>query len=60
MARRRNSRGPDFNEALMHQRRGDLNGPFRAKPLLGSAVELLRTLGMTGWTRRAEQLALDN
>jgi hypothetical protein len=60
VAWRRNSLGPDFDEALMHRRRGNLNGPFRAKPLLDAAVELFRTLGMTGGTRRAEQLALDN
>jgi tetratricopeptide (TPR) repeat protein len=50
----------DFDEALMHQRREDADGYSRARPFLDGAIELFRILGMTGWTRRAEQLALGN
>ena len=50
----------DFDEALMNQRREDRDGHSPANPLLGAAVKSFRTLGMTGWTRRTEQLALGN
>jgi tetratricopeptide (TPR) repeat protein len=50
----------DFDEALMHQRREDDDGYSRARPFLDKAIELFRILGMTGWARRAEQLALGN
>lgn len=50
----------DFDESLMHQSRSDLDGRSRAKPLFDSAVELFRTLGMSGLSRRAERLALGN
>ena len=50
----------DFDEALMHRRRHDLDSHFRAKSLLDAALKSFLALGMTGWARRAEQLAAGN
>ena len=44
----------DFDEALMHAR---LGRPASARPLLEAAACQFQRIGMTGWQRRAEQLA---
>ena len=44
----------DFDEALMHTRLGHLAS---ARPLLEAAAGQFQRIGMTGWQRRAEQLA---
>ena len=54
----------DFDEALMHHRRGEAGDPStslraskeRAAPLLDAALQQFRELGMTGWIKRAEEL----
>jgi DNA-binding SARP family transcriptional activator len=43
----------DFDEALMHARRGHHTS---ARPLLEAANAQFQRIGMTGWLRRAEQL----
>jgi tetratricopeptide (TPR) repeat protein len=47
----------DFDEALMYARRGAPGDRERAKPLLDAAIAQFRDIGMTGWLRRAEELA---
>jgi hypothetical protein len=44
----------DFDEALMHAR---LGRHASARPLLEAAVGQFQRIGMTGWQRRAEQVA---
>lgn len=44
----------DFDEALMH---AQLGRPASAHPLLEAAAGQFQRIGMTGWQRRAEQLA---
>lgn len=44
----------DFDEALMH---AQLGRPASARPLLEAAAGQFQRIGMTGWQRRAEQLA---
>jgi class 3 adenylate cyclase/tetratricopeptide (TPR) repeat protein/energy-coupling factor transporter ATP-binding protein EcfA2 len=46
----------DYDEALMFSRRGASGDPERARPLLDSARRQFVALGMTGWTRRADDL----
>jgi len=46
----------DFDQALMHARAGR---PGQARPALDAAAAQFRRIGMTGWLRQAEQLALD-
>jgi len=45
----------DFDQALMYTRAGR---PCQARPFLDAAVGQFRRIGMTGWLRRAEDLAL--
>lgn len=47
----------DYDEALMLARRGGPRDADRARPLLSAAVRQFGQLGMTGWTRRAEELS---
>jgi class 3 adenylate cyclase/tetratricopeptide (TPR) repeat protein len=47
----------DYDEALMYVRRGEPGDSVRARPLLKAAHRQFETIGMTGWIRRAEQLA---
>ena len=49
----------DYDEALMWIRRGAPQDEARARRLLDAALEEFRAIGMTGWLRRAEQLAED-
>ncbi|MGH9010964.1 MAG: ATP-binding protein [Acidimicrobiia bacterium] len=44
----------DYDEALMEARRGDA---ARARPLLEAARRQFESIGMTGWIRRADDLA---
>ena len=44
----------DFDQALMHARQGR---HASARPLLEAAAGQFQRIGMTGWLRRAEQLA---
>jgi hypothetical protein len=44
----------DFDEALMHARQGH---HASARPLLEAAADQFQQIGMTGWLRRAEQVA---
>jgi class 3 adenylate cyclase/tetratricopeptide (TPR) repeat protein len=44
----------DYDEALMHTRRGTADA---ARPLLAKARRQFADLGMTGWLRRADDLA---
>jgi hypothetical protein len=44
----------DFDEALMHARQGR---HASARPLLEAAAGQFQQIGMTGWLRRAEQVA---
>jgi DNA-binding SARP family transcriptional activator len=44
----------DFDEALMYAR---LERPASARPLLEAAVGQFQRIGMSGWLRRAEQVA---
>ena len=46
----------DYDEALMLARRGAPGDPDRARRLVDSARHQFVTLGMTGWTRRADDL----
>jgi non-specific serine/threonine protein kinase len=46
----------DFYEARMYLRRGAPGDCERATTLLGPALEQFRSLGMTGWARRAEAM----
>jgi class 3 adenylate cyclase/tetratricopeptide (TPR) repeat protein len=45
----------DYDEGLVHLRRGADGGKSSAVPLLDAARTQFRRIGMTGWTRRAEQ-----
>jgi tetratricopeptide (TPR) repeat protein len=45
----------DYDEALMFLRRGAQGDDDRARPLLATASQQFRTLGMPGWLKRAEQ-----
>jgi tetratricopeptide (TPR) repeat protein len=45
----------DFDEALMHVRRGGPDDAAAAEPLLQAALRQFEALGMTGWLRRARQ-----
>ncbi|MGO9603616.1 MAG: ATP-binding protein [Candidatus Binataceae bacterium] len=45
----------DYDEALMHLRRGLPGDPEVATPLLRDASAQFIALGMTGWTQRAQQ-----
>jgi class 3 adenylate cyclase/tetratricopeptide (TPR) repeat protein len=47
----------DFDEALMYLRRAAPGDNERAKPLVAAALRQFREIGMTGWVRRAEELA---
>ena len=47
----------DYDEALMNVRLGEPGGLARARPLLDSARHQFEEIGMTGWLRRADQLA---
>lgn len=47
----------DFDEAWMYLRRAATGDAERAKPLLDAAIDQFRTLGMSGWLRRAHALA---
>jgi class 3 adenylate cyclase len=47
----------DYDEALMYARRGQPGDANIARPLLDTAHRQFETIGMTGWIRRAEQLA---
>ncbi|MGH9037275.1 MAG: ATP-binding protein, partial [Acidimicrobiia bacterium] len=47
----------DHDEALMYARRGSSGDADRATPLLESARRQFESIGMTGWIRRADQLA---
>jgi tetratricopeptide (TPR) repeat protein len=49
----------DFDEALMYARRSAAGDQKRAAPLLEAALEQFRTIGMTGWIKRAEELLRD-
>jgi tetratricopeptide (TPR) repeat protein len=46
----------DLDEALMYVRRGAAGDKSRARSLLKAAIDQFRSLGMTGWLRRAEGL----
>jgi hypothetical protein len=48
----------DYDEALMHHRLGTVAGDDRARTLLGQAWQQFARLGMRGWSRRAEELAV--
>jgi tetratricopeptide (TPR) repeat protein len=47
----------DYDEALMYARRRGPGDAERARPLLDAARAQFETIGMTGWSRRAEDLA---
>jgi hypothetical protein len=47
----------DYDEALMNVRLGEPGDLDRARPLLDSARRQFEEVGMTGWTRRADELA---
>jgi class 3 adenylate cyclase/tetratricopeptide (TPR) repeat protein len=47
----------DFDEALMLARRGEPGDAEAAQPLLESARRQFEAIGMTGWLRRADDLA---
>jgi hypothetical protein len=47
----------DYDEALMYLRRDGAGDTERAHPLLDAAQPQFELLGMTGWIRRAEELA---
>ncbi len=47
----------DYDEALMYVRRAAPGDKERAAPLLDAALRQFREIGMTGWVRRAEELA---
>jgi class 3 adenylate cyclase len=46
----------DLDEGWMYLRRRAAGDRERAKPLLDAAMSQFRTIGMTGWLRRAESL----
>ena len=46
----------DYDEALMYARRAAPGDRERAAPLVDAALAQFRTLGMSGWIRRAEAL----
>jgi len=46
----------DYDEALMYARRGADGDRERALPLLDAAMRQFRDIGVTGWTRLAEEL----
>jgi tetratricopeptide (TPR) repeat protein len=46
----------DFDEAWMHIRRAAPGDTERARPLLDAAMAQFKSIGMTGWLRRAETL----
>ncbi|HKN01781.1 MAG TPA: AAA family ATPase [Candidatus Binataceae bacterium] len=48
----------DFDEAWMYIRRNAPGDKERARPLLDAAMAQFKSIGMTGWLRRAEGLAL--
>jgi class 3 adenylate cyclase/tetratricopeptide (TPR) repeat protein len=48
----------DFDEAWMYLRRSAPGDQERARVLLDAAIVQFKTIGMTGWLRRAEGLAL--
>ena len=48
----------DLDEAQMYLRRAAAGDHELARPLLAAAREQFRSLGMTGWLQRAEQLAV--
>ncbi|MCA1844773.1 MAG: hypothetical protein LC792_16580, partial [Actinobacteria bacterium] len=47
----------DYDEALMFARRGAGRDAERARPVLAAARRQFVELGMTGWVRRAQELA---
>src|SRR5262249_14136326 len=47
----------DFDEAVMYQRRGAPGDRERARALLDTARRRFEELGMTGWLRRAAEVA---
>ncbi len=47
----------DFDEGLMYTRRGDPGDAALARPLFETARQQFETIGMTGWLRRANELA---
>jgi class 3 adenylate cyclase/tetratricopeptide (TPR) repeat protein len=47
----------DYDEALMYVRRGQPGDLDRARPVLNAARRQFEEIGMTGWTRRADELA---
>jgi DNA-binding SARP family transcriptional activator len=47
----------DFDEALMYARRGCPGDAGLARPLLDTARRQFADIGMTGWLRRADELA---
>jgi hypothetical protein len=49
----------DLDEALVYLRRGSSGDRERVGSLLDVALRQFRTLGMTGWKRRAEALHTD-
>jgi len=46
----------DFDEAWMYLRRGAPGDLERARPQLDAAMTQFKSIGMTGWLRRAENL----
>jgi tetratricopeptide (TPR) repeat protein len=47
----------DHDEALMYARRAEPGDAERARPLVAAARRQFEELGMTGWIRRADELA---
>ncbi|HEV8623086.1 MAG TPA: AAA family ATPase [Acidimicrobiia bacterium] len=45
----------DYDEALVHLRRGAPGDAEQARPLIEAALRQFRSIGMTGWVRRAEE-----
>ena len=46
----------DYDEALMHGRRGARGDAARVRALLDAAVARFEAIGMPGWVERAERL----
>jgi tetratricopeptide (TPR) repeat protein len=46
----------DYDEALMYARRNSAGDRECALPLLDAATQQFTEIGMTGWTRQAEEL----
>jgi class 3 adenylate cyclase/tetratricopeptide (TPR) repeat protein len=46
----------DYDEALMYSRRASPGDADRARTLLSAARQQFEAIGMTGWTRRSEEL----